>query len=152
MTSHVSGGRLVVEALIAHGVDRLFCVPGESYLGVLDALYDVPEQIDVITCRHEGGAAIMAAASAQLSGRPGVCFVTRGPGATNASIALHVARQASLPLVLCVGQVARGNLGREAFQEIDYESFFAPLAKHVEQVTIAEALPGPAARHESRRD
>lgn len=146
MTSHVSGGRLVVEALIAHGVDRLFCVPGESYLGVLDALYDVPEQIDVITCRHEGGAAIMAAASAQLSGRPGVCFVTRGPGATNASIALHVARQASLPLVLCVGQVARGNLGREAFQEIDYESFFAPLAKHVEQVTIAEALPGAVAR------
>lgn len=146
MSGRLSGGQLLVEALIEHGVPRLFCVPGESFLAVLDALYDVPEHLPLITCRHEGGAALMAAATAQLSGLPGVCFVTRGPGATNASIALHVARQASIPLLLCVGQVARDNLGRESFQEVDYESFFAPFAKHVEQVTISEALPGAVAR------
>ena len=146
MSEHLSGGQLLVEALIEHDVSRLFCVPGESYLAVLDALYDVPEHLPLITCRHESGAAFMAAATAQLTGQPGVCFVTRGPGATNASIALHVARQASIPLILCVGQVARDNLGRESFQELDYETFFAPLAKHVEQVTIVEALPSAIAR------
>ena len=146
MSQALSGGQLLVEALIEHGVPRLFCVPGESFLAVLDALYDVPEHLPMITCRHESGAAFMAAATAQLSGQPGVCFVTRGPGATNASIALHVARQASIPLLLCVGQVARDKLGRESFQEVDYETFFAPLAKHVEQVTIGEALPSAVVR------
>ena len=146
MSERLSGGQLLVEALIEHGVPRLFCVPGESFLAVLDALYDVPEHLPLITCRHESGAAFMAAASAQLSGLPGVCFVTRGPGAANASIALHVARQASIPMLLCVGQVARDNLGRESFQEVDYETFFAPFAKYVEQVTIGEALPGAVAR------
>jgi acetolactate synthase I/II/III large subunit len=146
MSQALSGGQLLVEALIEHGVPRLFCVPGESFLAVLDALYDVTEHLPMITCRHESGAALMAAATAQLSGQVGVCFVTRGPGATNASIALHVARQASIPLLLCVGQVARENLGRESFQELDYEKFFAPLAKHVEQITIGETLPGAVAR------
>ena len=146
MSQALSGGQLLIEALIEHGVPRLFCVPGESFLAVLDALYDVPEHLPIITCRHESGAAFMAAATAQLSGQVGVCFVTRGPGATNASIALHVARQASIPLLLCVGQVARENLGRESFQEVDYETFFAPLAKHVEQIMIGEALPSAVAR------
>lgn len=146
MSDGLSGGQLLVEALIEHGVPRLFCVPGESFLAVLDALYDVPEYLPLITCRHESGAALMAAATAQLTGMPGVCFVTRGPGATNASIALHVARQASIPLLLCVGQVARDNLGRESFQEVDYETFFAPFAKHVEQITIGEALPSAVVR------
>jgi acetolactate synthase-1/2/3 large subunit len=146
MSERLSGGQLLVEALIEHGVPRLFCVPGESFLAVLDALYDVPEHLPLITCRHESGAAFMAAASAQLSGLPGVCFVTRGPGAANASIALHVARQASIPMLLCVGQVARDNLGRESFQEVDYETSSRRFAKHVEQVTIGEALPGAVAR------
>lgn len=146
MSEALSGGQLVVEALIEHGVPRLFCVPGESFLAVLDACYDVQDEFELITCRHESGAAFMAAATAQLTGQVGACFVTRGPGATNASIALHVARQASIPLLLCVGQVARDNLGRESFQEIDYEDFFRPLAKHVEQVTIGEALPSALAR------
>jgi len=146
MSLATSGGKLVVDALRAHGVERVFCVPGESFLGVLDALYDVTDQLPVITCRHESGAAMMAAATAQLSGRPGVCFVTRGPGATNASIALHIARQASIPLVLGVGQVTRDHLGRESFQELDYEDFCRPLAKHVEQVTLGEALPSAIAR------
>jgi acetolactate synthase-1/2/3 large subunit len=141
-----SGGEHVVDALLAHGVERVFCVPGESYLAVLDALYDHRDRITLVTCRHESGAGFMAAATAQLEGRPGVCCVTRGPGATNASIALHVARQASLPLVMLVGQVARGHLGREAFQETDLEAFLAPLVKHVEQVSVSEAIPGAMAR------
>lgn len=141
-----SGGRLVVDSLLAHGVDTLYCVPGESYLAVLDAVYDQRERLRLVSCRHESGATMMAAASAELSGRPGVCFVTRGPGATNASIGLHIARQGSIPLVLGVGQVARANLGRESFQEIDYTAFFAPLVKHVEQVADPAALPAAFAR------
>ena len=144
--AQTTGGRLVVDALLMHDVDTLFCVPGESYLPVLDALYDETDRVRLISCRHESGAAMMAAAQAQLTGRPGACFVTRGPGATNASIALHIARQASIPMVLGVGQVARGDLGRDAFQEIDFEAFFAPLVKHVEQVNRAEAIPGAYAR------
>lgn len=135
-----SGGAVVVERLLAHGIDRLFCVPGESFLAVLDAAYDVQDRLQVIGCRHESGAAFMAAACAELRGRPQACFVTRGPGATNASIALHVAQQASVPLVLFVGQVPCGLLGREAFQELDYTSFCAPLAKSVEQVSAVDEL------------
>lgn len=136
-----TGGQLVVEQFLAEHVDRVFCVPGESYLAVMDALYDVREDIDLISCRHESGAAMMAVASAHISGNPSVAFVTRGPGATNASIAVHIARQASIPLVLCVGQVARRNLGREAFQEIDFEAFFSPIAKLAIQVNDPEAIP-----------
>ena len=119
-----TGGGLAIEALVRHGVERVFCVPGESFLPVLDALYDERARIPLISCRHESGAAMMAAATGHLRGTPGVCFVTRGPGATNASIAVHIARQASLPMVLGVGQVARHKLGREAFQEVDYEGGF----------------------------
>lgn len=139
-----TGGQIVVDQFSAEGVERVFCVPGESYLPVLDAFYDVRERIDLISCRHEGGAAMMAAASGQLSGMPGVAFVTRGPGATNASIAVHIAQQGSMPMVLCVGQVPRCDLGREAFQEIDLEAFFHPISKAVRQVddvsAVAEAV------------
>ncbi len=136
-----TGGQLVVDQLLREGVGRVFCVPGESYLAVLDALYDARDQVDLISCRHEGGATMMAAASGQLSGHPGVAFVTRGPGATNASIAVHIAQQGSIPLVLGVGQVARRNIGRESFQEVDFEAFFAPIAKSVKQVDDPAAIP-----------
>lgn len=133
MSDATAANRLVSQ-LQAEQVARVFCVPGESYLAVIDALYDCRDEIDLISCRHESGAAMMALASAHLSGRAGVAFVTRGPGATNASIAVHIARQASLPLVLGVGQVARRNRGREAFQEVDYDSYFRPIAKAVFEV------------------
>ena len=140
-----TGGQAVVEALLNHNVQRVYCVPGESYLAVLDALYDVDERIRLISCRHESGAAMMAAAHGHLTGSPGVCFVTRGPGATNASIAIHIARQASLPMVLGVGQVARAKLGREAFQEVDYAAYFGGIAKHVRQVEDPDAIPAAMA-------
>jgi acetolactate synthase-1/2/3 large subunit len=133
--SSVTAASRIVNQLRAEQVARVFCVPGESYLAVIDALYDCRQEIDLVSCRHESGAAMMALATAHLSGRAGVAFVTRGPGATNASIAVHIARQASLPLVLGVGQVARRNLGREAFQEVDYGSYFGPLAKAVLEVS-----------------
>ncbi|MBV8368732.1 MAG: thiamine pyrophosphate-binding protein, partial [Candidatus Eremiobacteraeota bacterium] len=123
-----SGGRAVVEALIANAVDTVFCVPGESYVAVLDALYDAPN-LRVIACRHEAAAANMAEAYGKLTGRPGICMVTRAPGATHASIGVHTARQDSTPMIVFVGQVARGMQGREAFQEIDYAQVFGGLAK-----------------------
>lgn len=135
-----TGGRLVAEALLAHGVEAVFCVPGESFLGLLDALYDLQDHIRVVACRHEHGAAMMAEASGKLRGRAGVCLVTRGPGACNAAIAVHTAFQDSTAMLLIVGQVARAHLGREAFQEIDVVAMFRPLAKHVEQVEDASAL------------
>src|ERR1043165_7446239 len=112
-----TGGRLIVDALVAQGVEHVFCVPGESYLPVLDALHDAP--ISVTVCRQEGGAAIMAEAVGKLTGRPGICMVTRGPGATNASPGLHIAMQDSTPMILFVGQIERGMRDREAFQEPD---------------------------------
>lgn len=112
-----TGGQLVVEALVANSVKRISCVPGESYLAVLDALYDT--EIDVVVCRQEGGAAMMADAWGRLTGEPGICMVTRGPGATNASAGLHVARRDSVPMILFIGQVQRDAREREAFQEID---------------------------------
>jgi acetolactate synthase-1/2/3 large subunit len=139
--SERSGGRVLVDALIGHGVDRVFGVPGESYLSVLDALYDVRNTIDLIVCRHEGGAANMAEAYGKLTGRPGVCFVTRGPGACHAAIGLHTAFQDSTPLVLFVGQVRRDTQEREAFQEIDYRRMFGPLAKWVGQIDDAARIP-----------
>ncbi|MDS4009945.1 MAG: thiamine pyrophosphate-binding protein [Defluviicoccus sp.] len=141
-----TGGRTVVDALRAHGCERIFTVPGESFLGLLDALYDVRETIDVVTCRHEGGAGFMAEASAKLTGRPGVCVVSRGPGACNAAIAVHTARQDSTPMLLLIGQVSRPLRGREAFQEVDHARFFAPLAKHAGEVSRAEDLPAAIAR------
>ncbi len=140
-----TGGQLVVDQFLAQGVRRIFCVPGESYLAVLDALYDVADRIDLISCRHESGATMMAAATGQLNGTPGVAFVTRGPGATNASIAIHIAQQGSIPLVLGVGQVARRNIGRESFQEVNFEAFFGPIAKHVKEVDDPAAIPAAIA-------
>ena len=124
-----TGGQILIDQLVAQGVDRLACVPGESYLAALDALYGSP--IDVIACRHEGGAAIMAEAYGKLTGRPGVCFVTRGPGAMNAAHGLHIAAQDSTPLILFAGQVGRGMREREAFQEIDFRAVFGSVAKWV---------------------
>ncbi len=126
----------LVDALLAHGVDRAFCVPGESYLNVLDALRD--SGIETIAARQEGGACMMAEADAKLTGRPGVCLVTRGPGATNASAGVHVAEQDSTPLVLLVGQVGTDMLGRGAFQEVDYQKFFGGMAKRVFQLAAGD--------------
>jgi acetolactate synthase-1/2/3 large subunit len=129
MTPSPTAARAIVDALVAHGCDHVFCVPGESYLAVLDALADVRDRIRVIACRHEAGAANMAEAYGKLTGRPGVCMVTRGPGATHAAIGVHTAQQDSTPFLMLVGQVARGQLGRGAFQEVDYGQAFGPLAK-----------------------
>src|SRR5829696_2345221 len=107
-----TGAELLVEALVAHGADRVFCVPGESYLSVLDALYEHRDEIDTVACRQEGGAAMMAEADGKLTGRPGICMVTRGPGATNASAGVHVAFQDSTPMILLIGQVGRPFLER----------------------------------------
>lgn len=135
---HTSSHALL-SVLAAHGVDRVFLVPGESYLGLLDALSDFPG-IDVVTCRHEAGAGFMACADARLTRRPGVVMVSRGPGATNAAIALHTAEQDGLPLILIVGQVPKAYLRRGAFQEIDYQQFYGSIAKWVCEVTDSEEL------------
>ncbi len=135
-----SGGQLVVAALRAHRVEMAFSVAGESYLEVLDALFDAPE-IRLVTCRQEGGAAFMAEAYGKLTGRPGVLLVTRGPGACNAAIGIHTAFQDSTPMVVLVGQVARHQIDREAFQEVDFRRMFAPLAKWVAQIDLAERVP-----------
>jgi len=134
-----TGGQLIVEALVANGVKRVSCVPGESYLAVLDALYDT--EIDVVVCRQEGGAAMMADAWGRLTGEPGICMVTRGPGATNASAGLHVARQDSIPLILFVGQVQRDAREREAFQEIEYRRAFTEIAKWVGEIDDPARIP-----------
>jgi acetolactate synthase-1/2/3 large subunit len=131
----------IVEALLANGVERAFCVPGESYLPLLDALAAVEDRLQLVTCRHEAAAANMAAAHGRLTGRPGICLVTRGPGATHASIGLHTAMQDSLPLILFVGHVPTGDFGREAFQEVDFAAFFGPLVKWAAVVPRAERLP-----------
>jgi acetolactate synthase-1/2/3 large subunit len=136
----MSGGQLVVAALRGHGVRMAFSVAGESYLEVLDALYDAPE-IRLITCRQEGGAAFMAEAYGKLTGEPGVLMVTRGPGACNASIGVHTAFQDSTPMIVLVGQVARHQIDREAFQEVDFRKMYAPLAKWVTQIDSAERIP-----------
>ena len=147
MTKHttVNGGRLLVDCLIAQGADRIFTVPGESFLAVLDALYDAPE-IETVVCRQEGGAAFMACADGAMTGRPGVCFVTRGPGATNASIGVHVAMQDSQPMLLFIGDVDRGMKDREGFQEVDFGAMFAPLAKLVLRIDDPARIPEYVAR------
>lgn len=129
----ITGGQVLVAALRASGIDRVFCVPGESYLAALDALYNAPD-IDVVTCRHEGGAALMAVADARLTGRPSVCMVSRGPGAANACLGVHVAQQDAAPVVFIIGQVERRNLGRGAFQEVDYGKTFSDMAKWTAEI------------------
>jgi acetolactate synthase-1/2/3 large subunit len=136
---------VLVDGLVAHGTDRVFCVPGESYLALLDALAERSE-IDVIACRHEGGAGFMALADAKITGRPGVVAVSRGPGATNVSIAIHSAQQDAVPLVVLIGQVARGERGRNAFQEVDYGKTFSDMAKAVWEVHDAGRLAETLAR------
>jgi len=136
-----TGGEILVDALRIHGVDTAYCVPGESFLAVLDALYHVRDELKLIVCRQEGGATHMAEAHGKLTGKPGICFVTRGPGATNASIAVHTASQDSTPLILFVGQVARDCIGREAWQEIDYSHMYADMAKWVAQIDDATRIP-----------
>ena len=124
----------MLAVLVANGVDRVFLVPGESYLGLLDALNDFPS-LAIVTCRHESGAGFMACADGRLSGRPALVMVSRGPGATNAAIAVHTAQQDAIPLILVIGQVPAGNLRKEAFQEIDYQKMYAPIAKWVFEAT-----------------
>ena len=158
MSTPRTGGQIVADALVAHGVTHAFGVPGESYLAVLDALHDTA--IEFIICRQEGGAAYMAEAWGRLTGDPGICLVTRGPGATNASVGIHAARENSQPMVVLIGQVATNEMGREAFQEIDYRAFLGPITKWATQVDdvdhLAESLtmafkiatsgrPGPVA-------
>ena len=144
------GGHLLVECLIAQGVTHAFGVPGESYLAALDGFHKYQDRIQFVTCRQEGGAAFMADAQGRLTGRPGVCFVTRGPGATNASIGVHTAFQDSTPMVLFVGDVATETRDREAFQEVDFCSFFGPstkgMAKRVERIDDAKRIPEYVAR------
>ncbi|HTS23526.1 MAG TPA: thiamine pyrophosphate-binding protein [Casimicrobiaceae bacterium] len=141
-----TGGRILVDNLLAQGVDLAFCVPGESYLAVLDALFDVRERLRLIVCRQEGGAAYMAEAYGKLTGRPGVLFVTRGPGASNAAIGIHTAMQDSTPLVAFVGQIGGDVVDRESFQEIDYRRMFASVAKWAAQIDRAERIPEYVAR------
>ncbi|HCS24172.1 MAG TPA: thiamine pyrophosphate-binding protein [Alphaproteobacteria bacterium] len=139
--SKKSGGHLLVECLRVHGVKKIFCVPGESYLDALDGLHDA-DDIRTITCRQEGGAAFMAEAYGKLTGHPGICFVTRGPGACNASIGVHTAMQDSTPFILLVGQVARDQKGREAFQEVEYRDMFKPpFCKWAVEIEHASDIP-----------
>ncbi|MFZ6691249.1 thiamine pyrophosphate-binding protein [Undibacterium sp. SXout20W] len=144
MSNSRSGGQLIVDALQIHGVDTIFGVPGESYLPVLDALHDSP--IRFIINRQEGGAAFMADAYGKMTGKPGICFVTRGPGATNASIGVHTAYQDSTPMILFIGQVGNDFVEREAFQEIDYRRMFGQMAKWVAQIDHADRVPEYIAR------
>ncbi len=130
---------VLVDGLVAQGVTHVFCIPGESYLAVLDAFVD--RAITVVVCRQEAGAAIMAEAWGKATGRPGVCFVTRGPGATNAAHGIHIAQQGSTPMILFVGQVARGVRGREAFQELDYSAVFGSMTKWTDEVRDPERIP-----------
>ena len=153
MTSPITlrpAGHVLVEALIEQRITTAFGVPGESYLAVLDGFYEHRDRIRFIACRQEGGAAFMAEAQGKLSGRPGVCFVTRGPGATNASIGVHTAFQDSTPMILFVGQVASDQRDREAFQEVDYRQMLGPgtlgFAKWVGEVHDPSRLPEYVAR------
>ncbi|MDO5658628.1 MAG: thiamine pyrophosphate-binding protein [Paracoccus sp. (in: a-proteobacteria)] len=141
-----SAGRVLVDQLIIHGADTAYCVPGESYLEILDALYDQRDRFTLINARHEAGAANMAEAYGKLTGRPGICMVTRGPGACHAAIGVHVAMQDSTPMILLIGQVARDMRDREAFQEVDYRAMFGPLAKWVAEIDSPERVPEYLAR------
>ena len=141
MTARRTGGRLLADQLALHGCELAFCVPGESYLPLLDGLFDHRDGLRLVTCRHEAAAANAAEASGKLTGRPGVCIVTRGPGATHAAVGVHTARQDSTPLLLLVGQVARSQRGREAFQEIELEQVFGSIAKGVFEISDPDRIP-----------
>ena len=132
---------MLVDGLINHGAERLFCVPGESYLAALDALHDRADKIQVIACRQEGGVAYMAEAHGKITGQPGICFVSRGPGASNAMIGIHTAFQDSTPLLLFIGQISRGDTEREAFQELDYKQVYGGVAKKVMKMNDASRIP-----------
>src|SRR6266403_2872522 len=134
-----TGAEVLIDQLVIHGVRHVFCVPGESYIAALDALHDAP--IAVTVCRQEGGAAMMAEAVGKATGQPGICFVTRGPGATNASAGLHVARQDSTPMILFVGQIARDMREREAFQELDYRAVFGSIANWATEIDDPARIP-----------
>jgi acetolactate synthase-1/2/3 large subunit len=145
MSTTRTGGRILVDQLVIQGCDRIFTVPGESFLAVLDALHDTP-QIQTVICRQEGGVTYMACADGTLTGRPGVAFVTRGPGATNASIGVHVAMQDSQPMILFIGDVDRGMRDREGFQEVDFAAMFTPLAKWAARIDDPARIPEYVAR------
>ena len=144
--SPTTGAKAIVEVLRLNGSDLVFTVPGESFLPVIDALYDVRDDVRLITCRHEAAAANMAEAYGKLTGKPGICFVTRGPGATHSSIGVHTAFQAGVPMILFVGQISRGDMERDAFQEIDYRQMFGPMAKWVAQIDDAKRVPEMVSR------
>jgi acetolactate synthase I/II/III large subunit len=137
----LTGGQILIRELLAWGVDTVFCVPGESYLAALDAIHQARDAIRLVVCRHEAGAANMAEAWGKLTGRPGICFVTRGPGACHASIGIHTAKHDGTPMILFVGQVPRDQLGRGAFQEVDYPATFGDLAKWACQIDAAARIP-----------
>src|SRR3984957_10731862 len=134
-----TAAQALVDQLVIHGVEHVFCVPGESFLGVLDALLDSP--ITVTVCRQEGGCAMMAEAGGKATGRPGICFVTRGPGATNASAGIHIAQQDSTPLIMFVGQVTRDIKDREALQELDLRAVFGSMTKWTAEIDDASRVP-----------
>ena len=146
MTTHRTGGEILVANLLAQGVTCAFCVPGESFLPVLDALYDVRDRLQLVVCRQDGSAAYMAEACGKLTGRPGIAFVTRGPGASNAAIGIHTAMQDSTPMIVFVGQVGGDFVDREAFQEVDYRQMFGAVAKWAAQIDRAERIPEYVAR------
>ena len=141
-----TGGQLLADGLVAHGSELAFCVPGESYLALLDGLYEHRDRFRIVNCRHEGAAANAADAYGKLTGRPGICMVTRGPGATHAATGVHTARQDSTPLILLVGQIARAERGRESFQELDYEAVFGPMAKWAFELDDPARIPEVLAR------
>src|SRR5436305_12705544 len=140
-----TGGDILIEQLALHGADTVFGVPGESFLDALDGMYQ-SQRVRFINARHEGGAAMMADAYGKLTGRPGIAFATRGPGATNASAGVHVAFQDSTPMILFIGDVARGDRDREGFQEIDFPAFFSPIAKWAARIEDARRIPEYVAR------
>ncbi len=139
--TRMTGGQILIRELLARGVDTIFCVPGESYLAALDAIHEAGDRITLVVCRHEAGAANMAEAWGKLTKRPGVCFVTRGPGACHAAIGVHTAQHDSTPMLLFVGQVPRDQMGRGAFQEVDYPATFGSLAKWACQIDDAARIP-----------
>jgi len=143
-TNARTGAQILVDQLTIQGIEHVFCVPGESYLAVLDAFHDA--KINITVCRQEAGAGMMADATARLTGRPGIVFVTRGPGATNGAHAIHIAEHDSVPLIMFIGQVERGMRGRGAFQEMDYERFFASTAKWVTEIDDPQRIPEVVAR------
>src|ERR1700687_4534760 len=141
-----TAGRILIDQLLVHGAELAFTVPGESFLPVLDAFYDVQQQLKLVVCRHEAAAANMAEAYGKLTNRPGLAFVTRGPGATHAAIGVHTAQQDSTPMILFVGDVGSDFRGREAFQGVDFAAMFGPLAQSAARIDDVERIPEFVAR------